>query len=95
MTMHDDAELVVPFVVVRSKDGPYEDESFCAGVEYGMMREYLDSKRPAVYSPTTRTALLPQVELLAMECSYDLKIDDWPQCPDGWTAITLSPHKEQ
>lgn len=60
-------ELVMPFVVVTSKGGPYDDEAFTAGWQLGGLDEYLS--KPSRYLPmniTVPAPCVPQVDLIAM-----------------------------
>lgn len=89
MSEYEGAELIVPFVVTRSAGGPYEDESFGAGVSYGMLRALVGTGRAGIHSIMQRTDLLPQIELLAMECGYRMETSTYEGIPDGWTAVDL------
>lgn len=73
--------LVMPFVVCESQGGPYQDDSFVAGYELGMLAARLESK-PAFLRLPLRTASMRQVDLIAMRYNYSLRqhimpIDEW------------------
>lgn len=86
--------LAVPFVVCVSEGGPYEDDAFCAGFQAGEIDRALDmgaaSRAETVAFPMVRTALLKQLELLAMNRGYPaVKADvseEWPE----WCDVTFS-----
>jgi hypothetical protein len=89
-------ELVMPFVVVASKGGPYDDEAFVAGWSCAEIDQALNAVAPwrATFQRTVRTEVVPQVDLIAMKHEYTLTHDD-PDVDlernDGWTMVTLSP----
>jgi hypothetical protein len=82
-------ELLMPFVVVRSMGGPYDDEAWVAGYEMGQLDQYLASCRPEVVarSYVCRTDNTPQVDLLAMR--YHWLIVDQTDHGDGWSTMQL------
>ena len=89
-------ELVMPFVVVTSKGGPYDDEAFVAGWSCAVIDQALAALAPwrATFQRTVRTAVVPQVDLIAMKHEYALMHDDEDadrERDDGWSTITLSP----
>lgn len=98
----NDYELVYPFIVCESNGGPYEDQSFVAGVYFGMLMAAFEAKSIASEVAedidervgfTLPSALLPQVDLLAMrwECSVTLeRHDDTPE----WTTVYFSKSEE-
>ena len=67
--------LVMPFVVVTSKGGPYDDDAFTAGYSAGSidanlaMANHLNADR---LDYTVRTGLLPQLDLIAMRHGYTM-----------------------
>jgi len=89
-------ELVMPFVVVASKGGPYDDESFVAGWSCAVVDQALSAVAPwrATFRRTIRTDVMPQVDLIAMKHEYALVHDD-PDADaergDGWAMVTLRP----
>lgn len=94
MTEH---ELVMPFIVVASKGGPYDDESFVAGWSCAVIDETLSQIAPsrAVLHRTVRSAVLSQLDLIAMRHGYQIVQTD-PKADkdraDGWALIELGPH---
>ena len=83
-------ELVMPFVVVASTGGPYDDEAYCAGVELGRLDHDLLTMCTWVdqFEALIRLDNVPQVDLLAMQ--YGWTVDhDADQAYDGWIMVTL------
>jgi hypothetical protein len=86
--------LAVPFTLVTSVGGPYDDEAFCAGFQCGEVDRALDmgaaARAETVRFPQARSALLPQLELIAMNRGYPImeaKVsDEWPE----WCDVTFA-----
>jgi len=91
--------LVVPFIVCTSQGGPYDDDSFVAGFQAGEIDKALAVAMTAgarVATWTVRTALVPQLELLAMHRGFmhieAVEIgedEDHPAMPE-WSVVTFS-----
>jgi hypothetical protein len=63
-------ELIMPFVVVQSVNGPWDDDAYAAGWEMGALdiRLRMASEADAViHAVTIRDWNLPQLELVAMK----------------------------
>jgi hypothetical protein len=73
----------MPFVVVASKGGPYDDDSFCSGWQMGGISCLLLIGHPAVYQTTIRTDCIEQADLIAMDRGYTLRIAH--SDVEGWT----------
>lgn len=91
-----DAEygLVMPFVVVASVGGPYDDESFAAGWQLGSLDYNLAD--PARYLPlvvTVPVPCIPQVDLIAMRhgCRTELGDED---DSGTWRTVRISTMEE-
>jgi hypothetical protein len=85
-----DYELVMPFVVVRSTGGPYDDEAYCAGMELGRLDRDLLTMCTWVdtFETLIRVANAPHVDLVAMQ--YGWAMDHDPEHDaDGWVTVTL------
>jgi hypothetical protein len=84
-------ELVMPFVVCRSKGGPYDDGSFAAGWQAGEIDQALRvaEQGPAVRLryPMVYAALIPQLELIGMKHGW-LKFEAVPTAY-GWCDVTF------
>jgi hypothetical protein len=101
----DDAEaattwgLLYPFVVVTSAGGPYDDESFVAGVQLGQLDQVLrtaESLPCAQVTVTVYTALLPQLELAGMARGFPVMISEpvgataeYPAMPE-WSRVVFT-----
>lgn len=84
-------DLVMPFVLCMSEGGPYEDDAFAAGWVCG---EFDRELRPgSVWGPTlertVRTAVLPQLDLIAMRYGYQMTSEHYGPNPE-WSYITLT-----
>lgn len=88
-------ELVMPFVVVASKGGPYDDASFVAGWSCAEVDQALGAVSPwnATFSRTVRTEVLPQLDLIAMKHGYQMTYDEDVdrERADGWSLVAFSP----
>lgn len=70
MSEEHDMELVMPFVVVASVGGPFDDQAYCAGYEMGALDSRLAAAACHGLGCPTVTVLrgnVAQVELLAMK----------------------------
>src|SRR5438128_6149503 len=84
---HRDEEwfgLVMPFVSVTSKGGSFDDESFVAGYECGLLGKKLEMKPATVkrIMTTVHTGNVAQLDLLAMKHGWQMtteetEVDDW------------------
>ena len=101
LDMPDEEEwaLVVPFVVCTSQGGPYDDDSFVAGFQAGQIDQalaVLSVSGGDRYHTTVRTALMPLLELIAMNRGFGTvtagevtDTDDHPALPE-WTYLSIS-----
>lgn len=81
-------ELVMPFVVVTSKGGPYDDDAYVAGYEMGLLDAQLKAG-PDRHTVTVRTDNAAQADLLAMRYGYTCQAEpseEWPE----WTYATFT-----
>lgn len=76
--------LVMPFVNVTSKGGPFDDQAFTAGYEMGMLSVNLANPHPAgwIHHIIVRTDNQEQADLLAMRHGWvavfeDAEVDGW------------------
>lgn len=86
--------LVMPFVVCASSGGPFDDASFVAGYEAGRLAVLLESLATCGGSNTrftVHTALLPQLDLMAMRYGFALISGPCAEA-DGWSTATFSHH---
>lgn len=84
--------LVMPFTVVASKGGPYDDAAYCAGYEMGQLDAAL-AAGPRLHQVTIRTANVPQADLVAMRHGYTSEADAPSEC-GTWTWVVFEPMKE-
>lgn len=97
----DDPEgysLVMPFVVVASRGGPFDDQAYAAGWEMGAIEVRLQMAcllglgLPHV---TVLRSNLPQIELLAMKHGLLITENEWPDYVDAivtdtWAFLSFS-----
>jgi hypothetical protein len=72
----DGFELVMPFVLVKSNGGPYDDEAFDAGMACGQLWVELVALSPHEALPRPRYVppeYVHQMDLIAMHFEYTLK----------------------
>lgn len=69
-------EIVLPFTVVTSAGGPYEDQAFVAGFQAGSIDVDLrvGMPQPEYWVPS---ALVPQLDLIAMRRGYLMEHEPW------------------
>lgn len=86
-------ELVLPFVLVASVGGPYDDDAFAAGWQCGDIDRTLAQVPDTVdrlHWPVFRTALHRQVDLIAMRYGFDTVVvvpsQEWPE----WGTLTIA-----
>jgi hypothetical protein len=76
--------LVMPFVSVTSKGGPYDDDAYAAGWAMGALDTRLGWSL-ALIEETVRAADVAQADLIAMKHGYrmereDSEFEDWVFC---------------
>lgn len=81
--------LVIPFVVCKSQDGPYDDNAFVAGVRYGRWAELL-KLQPTQHAEYEPNELVPQLDLLAMHHRYKITIEPWEDGNNEWSLVTMT-----
>lgn len=85
--------LVMPFLPVKSKGGPYDDDAYCAGYEMGT----LDAKLGRTTSDGWGNTLAihaenqQQADLIAMRRGY---VALFTEPEDGWVRMRLFPMQE-
>ena len=82
-----DFSLVMPFTVCSSNGGPYEDDAFVAGVYFGMVHERVE--RVGWFEGYVPTALVPQLDLLAMHHGMKIHSTPWDEHPTDWSYVNL------
>lgn len=96
---HEEYDLVMPFVSVVSKGGPFDDESYAAGWRMGvldlnlalinsLMESPAVAVRPVpVHSEVIRMADLAQADLIAMQYRFAMKTESTPS--PGWVRAVF------
>lgn len=80
--------LVMPFVNVASKGGPYDDDAYCAGWHMGGLDARLEHRYLARVSETIRSDDRAQADLVAMKHGYSLRMaaTDYMTANTDWMA---------
>lgn len=91
--------IVMPWVVTTSTGGPYDDRSFAAGFQAGAIisdiNRFAAERRWPSISGTVYTAVIPQLDQIAM--AYGVVCRSEP-CPghDDWSHVIFTfPEGEQ
>lgn len=82
--------MVMPFLAVTSKGGPYDDEAYVAGYEMGLLDARLAEARPDLLETTIHTTNVAQADLIAMQHGYQCTAQPSVDLPE-WTHVTLRP----
>lgn len=94
-TPNEHWSIVMPFVTVASKGGPYDDEAYCAGYEIGRLDAALARDNGvADVLVTVHTPNAPQVDLVAMRHGFVIA-ERIPDDSGEWTTLTLRRHREK
>jgi hypothetical protein len=80
----DNYGLVMPFVAVASRGGPYEDAAFVAGYRAGLIDAEL--KAGGTHSRYVETDLVAQLDLVAMCNGYVMSSQPWADDP-FWSLV--------
>jgi hypothetical protein len=81
-------ELVMPFVVVQSQGGPYDDDAFQAGWLSGWLDARLErNDHSATWAPVT---LRPQIDLIAMKHGFVTEDPEYVDDDFGWFSFRPS-----
>ena len=86
--------LIEPFIVCASKDGPYDDDAFVAGVRYGQFTQWLEGLNTLTAQGRIEfplpfpTPLAPQIDLAAMRLGWQsIAVADPEQSEWTWIAL--------
>lgn len=85
-------DLVMPFVIVASTGGPFDDAAFVAGVTCGALDQELAITAAVHALPRERyidARLIPQVDLIAMRHGYQTRLGDL-DVPSGWQVVEFA-----
>lgn len=86
-------DLLMPFVVVTSKGGPFDDDAYVAGYEMGELDVML-AAQPPFHEATILAANLAQADLIAMRHGYVRTVEtfeewpEWAHCYFDWPDLT-------
>lgn len=92
----DTHTLAIPFVVCTSEGGPYDDDTFVAGVQVGEIIATLRTLKALDGAESGRfwagKELRKQLDLVAMHYGYTLEAEevDDPECESMWVWFTQS-----
>ena len=88
-----DYGLVVPFVAVKSRGGPFDDDSYAAGWEMASLHAHLLNGQPDQHEQSLLRSNREQADLVAMHTGYTVKFEEVPEAPPWLHAtFTLEPH---
>lgn len=83
--------LVMPFVVVHSKGGLFEDNAFVAGYTCGLADKTLAGAAAngatVVTLPMVPEALVPQIDLIALRHGFRQPVPT--ATAEGWVFLTI------
>lgn len=94
MSDHEDEssyELVMPFVSVKSKGGPFDDAAYVSGWRMGALDARLGAEgilRPLSHEDTIRSVDVPQADMIAMKHRYRMETE--PSEDDEWAFVRFS-----
>lgn len=84
-----DRSLVLPFLPVHSRGGPYDDEAYAAGWELGMLDTRLAQGGHDQVVATILSANAEQADLLGMRHGYLTVVT--PTDVEGWHLAVFTP----
>jgi hypothetical protein len=81
-------ELVLPFVICKSRGGPYDDDAFVSGWRLGQISAALEPQGTS-WAGLVQEAELPQLDLMAMrrDCRLEVLSND---LDGGWVRVSLT-----
>lgn len=83
-----ESALVMPFVAVASKGGPFADDAYTAGYEMGLLDAALDSlDAPGFVQRTLRVENQAQADLLAVRHGWR---SSFTELGDGWIGAEFA-----
>lgn len=89
--------LLMPYICCTDLGGPYDPASFVAGVRYASVEAALKLLRvlgEPSFARYVEPALLPQLDLLAMQQGWSMVSEPWAEFPDDWTLVTFTMGEE-
>jgi hypothetical protein len=82
-------QLAMPFVLVKSHGGPFDDSAFVAGFTCGALDQELTVTAAVHTLPRERyidTRFISQVDLIAMQHGYQIRLGDLDET-SGWQIV--------
>lgn len=82
-------EPVMPFILVKSQGGPFDDGAFVAGMTCGALDQELTITAALHTLPRERyidARFIPQVDLIAMRHGYQIRLGNLDE-PSGWQVV--------
>ena len=88
--------LVMPFVAVASKGGPFDDRAYCAGWEMGRLDALLEHAAPPVHEQPVLTDNAQQADLVAMKHGYraEFRVPEDADPDDTWRWMVATRNPE-
>lgn len=84
--------LVMPFLPVTSKGGPFDDQAYVAGYEMGRIDAILAAAQALGLTPDTHYYVTPdnaeQIDLIAMRYGFACTLD--AHQVEGWVSATIT-----
>lgn len=82
--------LVMPFVTVKSKGGPHDDDSYAAGFEMGRLDADLKVAKTCAHSVIgmIRSENRDQADLIAMKNGFILRVTN--DSFTGWLGVVMT-----
>jgi|SRR5215471_6322440 len=87
-TGEERSDGAMPFVLCRSRGGPYDDEAFASGWRLGAIGAALAGPGISALCESIRPHERVQADLLAMACGYAMRVD--PGTDPGWLSVTFT-----
>lgn len=83
--------LVMPFLPVKSRGGPHDDDAYVAGFEMGRLDCALALRpKTPLHMTTIRTDNVEQADLIAMNHGFRCSAERSPEYPE-WTYVVFAP----
>lgn len=74
MSDNTEQDQSLPFVTIKSKGGPHDDESYEAGYQMGQLDAILGIPHIQVYGMAMLTANVKQADLIAMHHGFQMEV---------------------
>ena len=91
-TNQGEGDTQLPFVLCRSRGGPYDDEAFLSGWRLGDLGATLGRAGVSALAESIRPRERLQADLLAMAYGYTMAVE--PSSDPDWLLVTFSRDSE-